>query len=86
MACRFYDASFGSFAPGISTGKVHEQEILCNGDGGPLDSLLGECGRSVNFGPIDLQAAEIFAIRNGKIHEIDALSYFLPYNAKTGWE
>jgi hypothetical protein len=40
----------------------------------------------MNFGPIDLQAAEIFAIRNGKIHEIEALGYLLPYNAKTGWE
>jgi hypothetical protein len=40
----------------------------------------------MNFGPIDLQAAEIFAIRDGKIHEIEALGYLLPYNAKTGWE
>jgi len=40
----------------------------------------------MNFGPIDLQAAEIFAIRNGKIHEIEAMGYLLPYNAKTGWE
>jgi hypothetical protein len=40
----------------------------------------------MSFGPIDLQAAEIFAIRNGKIHEIEALGYLLPFNAKTGWE
>jgi hypothetical protein len=40
----------------------------------------------MNFGPIDLQAAEIFAIRDGRIHEIEALGYLLPYNAKTGWE
>jgi len=40
----------------------------------------------MNFGPIDLQAAEIFAIRGGKIHEIEAMGYLLPYNAKTGWE
>ncbi len=40
----------------------------------------------MNFGPIDLQATEIFAIRNGKIHEIEAMGYLLPYNAKTGWE
>jgi hypothetical protein len=40
----------------------------------------------MNFGPIDLQAAEVFAIRNGKIHEIEAMGYLLPYNAKTGWE
>jgi hypothetical protein len=40
----------------------------------------------MNFGPIDLQAAEIFAIRGGKIHEIEAMGYLLPYNSKTGWE
>jgi hypothetical protein len=40
----------------------------------------------MNFGPIDLQAAEIFAIRKGKIHEIEALGFLLPYNSKTGWE
>ncbi len=40
----------------------------------------------MNFGPIDLQAAEIFKIRGGKIHEIEALGYLLPYNSKTGWE
>jgi hypothetical protein len=40
----------------------------------------------MNFGPIDLEAAEIFAIRNGKIHEVEAMGFLLPYNAKTGWE
>jgi hypothetical protein len=33
-----------------------------------------------------LQAAEIFAIRNGQIHEIEAMGYMLPYGSKTGWE
>jgi len=40
----------------------------------------------MNFGPIDLQAAEIFGVRGGKIHEIEAMGYLLPYNSKTGWE
>jgi hypothetical protein len=40
----------------------------------------------MNFGPIDLQAAEMFKIRGGKIHEIEALGYLLPYNSKNGWE
>jgi hypothetical protein len=40
----------------------------------------------MNFGPIDLQAAEIFKIRGGEIHEIEAMGYLLPYNSKTGWE
>jgi hypothetical protein len=40
----------------------------------------------MNFGPIDLEAAEIFAIRKGKIHEIEAMGFLLPFNSKTGWE
>jgi hypothetical protein len=33
-----------------------------------------------------LQAAEIFGIRNGQIHEIEAIGYMLPCGSKTGWE
>ncbi len=40
----------------------------------------------MNFGPIELEAAEIFAIRKGKIHEIEAMGFLLPFNSKTGWE
>jgi hypothetical protein len=61
----------------VHRGNVRQIKIV----GVPgLDSI------PMNFGPIDLQAAEIFAIRDGKIHEIEALGYLLPYNAKTGWE
>ena len=28
----------------------------------------------------------IFKIRDGKIHEIEANGFSLPYNSKTGWE
>jgi hypothetical protein len=38
------------------------------------------------FGPMDLEAVEIFKIRGGKIHEIEAGGFVLPYNSKTGWE
>lgn len=38
------------------------------------------------FGPINLQAAEIFKISKGKIHEIEANGILLPYLAKSGWE
>jgi hypothetical protein len=40
----------------------------------------------MNFGPINLQAGEIFKIRSGKIHEIEANGFLLPYNATSGWE
>jgi len=34
----------------------------------------------------DLEAGEMFKIRNGKIHEIEAMGFILPYGSKTGWE
>jgi hypothetical protein len=37
------------------------------------------------FGPINLQAGEIFKIRDGRIYEIEANGFLLPYNAKSGW-
>jgi hypothetical protein len=38
------------------------------------------------FKPFDLPAAHIFKVRDGKIHEIEALGFTMPYNSKTGWE
>jgi hypothetical protein len=40
----------------------------------------------MNFNPFDLPAAHIFKIRGGKIHEIEAVGFTMPYNSKTGWE
>jgi hypothetical protein len=40
----------------------------------------------MNFKPFDLPAAHIFKISGGKIHEIEAMGFMMPYNAKTGWE
>ena len=30
--------------------------------------------------------AHIFKIRDGKIHEIEAMGFSIPYDSKTGWE
>lgn len=38
------------------------------------------------FKPFDLPAAHIFKIQGGKIHEIEAMGFMMPYNSKTGWE
>jgi hypothetical protein len=38
------------------------------------------------FKPFDLPAAHIFKVRDGKIHEIEALGFTMPYGSKTGWE
>jgi hypothetical protein len=40
----------------------------------------------MNFNPFDLPAAHIFKIRGGKIHEIEAMGFTMPYDSKTGWE
>jgi len=40
----------------------------------------------MNFGPIDLQAGHIFKISGGRLHEIEAMGYLLPYKSNTGWE
>jgi len=40
----------------------------------------------MNFKPFDLPAAHIFKVRDGKIHQIEALGTVLPYDSKTGWE
>ncbi len=40
----------------------------------------------LNIKPFDLPAAHIFKIRGGKIHEIEAMGFTMPYNSKTGWE
>jgi hypothetical protein len=40
----------------------------------------------MNFRPFDLPAAHIYKISGGKIHEIEAMGFSMPYNSKTGWE
>ena len=40
----------------------------------------------MNFGPIDLQASEMFKITRGKIHDIEATGFLNPYMAPTGWD
>jgi hypothetical protein len=40
----------------------------------------------MNFNAFDLPAAHIYKISGGKIHEIEAMGFMMPYNSKTGWE
>jgi hypothetical protein len=40
----------------------------------------------MKFKPFDLPAAHIFKVSDGKIHEIEAMGFMAPYDAKTGWE
>ena len=41
--------------------------------------------RPMNFNPFDLEAAHIFKIRGGRIHEIEAMGFVLPLYSKNGW-
>jgi hypothetical protein len=41
--------------------------------------------RPMNFNPFDLEAAHIYKIYGGKIHEIEAMGFTLPLYSKNGW-
>jgi hypothetical protein len=41
--------------------------------------------RPMNFNPFDLEAAHIYKISGGKIHEIEAMGFSLPLYSKNGW-
>jgi hypothetical protein len=41
--------------------------------------------RPMNFNPFDLEAAHIFKISGGKIHEIEAMGFTLPLHSRNGW-
>ena len=41
--------------------------------------------RSMNFAPFDLEAAHIYKIFGGKLHEIEAMGFTLPLYSKNGW-
>jgi hypothetical protein len=41
--------------------------------------------RQMNFKPFDLPAAHIFKIRGGRIYEIEAMGFTMPYLSKNGW-
>ena len=41
---------------------------------------------AMSFGPNDLQASEMFKVRSGRIHEIEATGFINAYMAPTGWD
>jgi hypothetical protein len=58
---------------------------------GDLDRIRVASGSGVEelpfrFGPIDLQASEMFKIRAGRVYEIEANGFLNAYLAPTGWE
>ena len=61
----------------VHRGNVREMKIV---------GVPGVDSMPMNFGPNDLQAAEMFKITGGKIHEIEASGFINAYRAPTGWD
>jgi hypothetical protein len=61
----------------VHQGKVREEKIV---------GVPGVDTMPMNFGPIDLQASEMFKITGGQIHEIEASGFLNAYRAPTGWD
>jgi hypothetical protein len=61
----------------VHRGNVREEKIV---------GVEGVDTVPMNFGPNDLQAAEMFKITGGKIHEIEASGFINAYRAPTGWD
>jgi hypothetical protein len=58
-------------------GAVHDIKI---------EGVPGVDAVHMNGGTSNLQAGEIFQIRGGKIHEIEAMGASLPYGTKSPWD
>ena len=41
--------------------------------------------REVSFDPFDLPAMHVFRIRDGRMHEIEAMGFMTPYMSPSGW-
>jgi hypothetical protein len=53
------------------------------------EKIIGVPGveeRTINNDPFDLPAIHIYKIWGGKIHEIEAMGFVVPYQSPTGWE
>ncbi len=51
-----------------------------------ITGVPGVTTHEVAFDPFDLPAAHVYKIRNGMMHEIEAMGFQAPYNSPTGWE
>jgi hypothetical protein len=51
-----------------------------------IRGVPGITERPNRYGPFDLPAAHMFKIRNGRIHEIEAIGYVARHGIRSGWE
>lgn len=52
----------------------------------PIKGVPGVTTLPLGGASSTMQMCEIFKIRSGKIHEVEAIGFALPYGAKSGWE
>ncbi len=50
-----------------------------------ITGVPGVDHNDLNIKPFDMPAAHIFKVSGGKIHEIEAMGFTMPYDSKTGW-
>ncbi len=64
--------------------------VMFNHRGGtgslPIKGVPGVTSLPLGGGSSTMQMAEIFKIRGGQIHEVEAIGFALPYGARSGWE
>lgn len=70
---------------GLVFGLSHFRHSMTNNE----ITVIGPNGertqRPMSFDPFDLPAAHIFKIRDGRMYEIEALGFMMPYLSKNGW-
>ncbi len=63
--------------------------VMFNHRGGfkdlPIKGVPGVTSLSLDGASSTMQMAELFKIRGGKIHEVEAIGFAQPYGAKSGW-
>ena len=64
--------------------------VMFNHRGGlrdlPIKGVEGVTSLPLGGASSSMQMAEMFKIRGGQIHEVEAVGFALPYGAKSGWE
>ena len=64
--------------------------VMFNHRGGfrdlPIKGVPGVTSLPLGGASSTMQMAELFKIRGGQIHEVEAIGFALPYGAKSGWE
>ena len=64
--------------------------VMFNHRGGsgsiPIKGVPGVSSLPLGGGASTMQMAEMFKIRSGQIHEVEAVGFALPYGARSGWE